>query len=273
VTGEQKLVYTNHTDSVLAVAWSPSGQYLASGSKDKTVRVWIAPAVQQRLQGKPGDTLQVYRDHPTEVLAVAWSPDSQRIASIGKIDRTSAFEVQSWDAVTGKHALYYSAVAPGSPSYAGTAVAWSPDGRYIVSSVLSVVVWNATSGDRNLTYWGHQYDLGDVHGLAWSPDGKYIASAGEDKTVLVWDSTQGTTLFKHTGHSDAVNAVAWSPDGKYIASASHDTTVQIWSPTTGNVIYTYREHTAAVNAVIWAVDSKHLASSGDDKTVRIWQGR
>jgi WD40 repeat protein len=85
---------TGHTDSVEAIAWSSDGQHLASGSVDKTVRVWDLSS-----SGNP----YVFQNHTNEVYTVAWSPggfpwpwshEGQRLASGGK-DTT----VRLWQAV------------------------------------------------------------------------------------------------------------------------------------------------------------------------------
>jgi eukaryotic-like serine/threonine-protein kinase len=67
---------------VYAVAWSPDGRRIASGSQDHTVQVWDAQS---------GKTLLIYRGHTDFVNAVAWSPDSQAIVS-GSDDGT----IQVW---------------------------------------------------------------------------------------------------------------------------------------------------------------------------------
>jgi eukaryotic-like serine/threonine-protein kinase len=110
-----------------------------------------------------------------------------------------------------------------------SAVAWSPDGKYIASGGQdsTVRVWNAMTGKPRLTYTGHS---NEVWAVAWSPDGKYIAFGSNDGTVQVWDATTGNTRLTYAGHSMKVNTVAWSPDGKYIASGSDDQTVQVWQP-------------------------------------------
>jgi Tol biopolymer transport system component len=74
---------------VYAVAWSPDGRRIASGSRDNTVQVWDAAN---------GGNVFTYRGHSEPVTAVAWSPDGRRIASAGD-DKT----VQVWDAFSGNH--------------------------------------------------------------------------------------------------------------------------------------------------------------------------
>jgi WD40 repeat protein len=84
-TGQRTLTYTGHDASVdlQALAWSPDGKYLASGGTDQIVSVWGA---------RTGEQLAVYRGHvnqqpvpesayPYAITALAWSPDSARIAS------------------------------------------------------------------------------------------------------------------------------------------------------------------------------------------------
>ena len=289
--------YQGHSSGVNAVAWSPSGQRIASASGDTTVQVWDAPN---------GGHVYTYTGHFSGVNAVAWSPDGQRIASAG-IDNT----VQVWDATNGGNVYIYKGHS--GPVYS---VAWSPDGQRIASAGIdnTVQVWDATNGGNVYIYKGHS---GPVYSVVWSPSGQRIASASDDTTVQVWDAPNGGNIYTYMGHSGAVisvvwspdgqriasastggtvqawdaanggnvstyegnsgllnpvNAVAWSPDGQRIASGSYDQIVQIWDAPNGGYIYTYKGHSASVNAVAWSPNGQRIASAGGDGTVQVWEG-
>ncbi len=109
-----------------------------------------------------------------------------------------------------------------------------------------------------------------VTAVTWSPGGTQIATASYDKTVRVWDASQGSSIITYRGHWDRVQAVAWSPDGRRIASAGDDGTVQVWEAATGQHVLTYRGHANAVSALAWSPDSKRIASASEDKTVQVW---
>ena len=214
-----------------------------------------------------GITLYTYRGHTDAVRGIAWSPDSQRLASASN-DQT----IHVWDVVTGDHLFTYR-----GHTDAVRAVAWSPNGKHIasVSDDHTVQVWDASSGNHLFTYRGHSKR---VSALAWSPDSRCIASAGDDKTVRVWDALTGNHTFTYRGHSDWVRAVAWSPDGKRLASAGDDQTVHVWNIASKHNILTiftkssYHGHSQWVRAVAWSPDGKRLASGSDDQTVHIWDG-
>ena len=80
-----------HTGDVYSVAWSPNGKTLASGSGDRTVKLWDVAT---------GKLLASLRGHTGAVYTVAWSPDGKTLAS-GSDDRT----VKLWDAAVGKERL------------------------------------------------------------------------------------------------------------------------------------------------------------------------
>ena len=251
--GGHVFTYRGHSDYVHAVAWSPDGRRIASGSNDTTVQVWDAA---------DGSHVFTYRGHSSILEAVKWSPDGRRIASGGD-DQT----VQVWDATDGGHVFTYRGHSNDQNGLV-SAVAWSPDGRRIVSVGMDVQVWDATDGGHVFTYRGHS---SGVWGVAWSPNGRRIASGSNDTTVQVWDAADGSHVFTYRGHSSRVTVVAWSPDGRRIASGSDDGTVQVWDAADGGHVFIYRGHSGGVTVVVWSPDGKRIASGSNDYTVQVWQ--
>lgn len=214
--------YRGHTMRVTAVAWSPDGTYIASGSLDKTVQVWSANSSNHV---RPF----VYRGHSAGVRAVDWSPNSQRVVS-GAEDTT----VQMWDALNGEHRILCR-----GHSDAVTTVAWSPDGRYVASGSAdgTVRLWDTATGTQKYVYRGH---TDSVNTVCWSPDSQRLVSGSSDNTVQILDAATGKHIFTFRGHTGTVSSVSWAPDGKRIVSGSWDKTAQVWDAATGKVAYIYQ---------------------------------
>ena len=105
-------------------------------------------------------------------------------------------------------------------------VAFSPDGRYIVSGSEdnTIRVWGAQMGVQvGKTLKGH---TGLVLSVAFSPDGRYIVSGSSDETLQIWDVQTGAQVGKPLqGHTDIVRSVAFSSNGRQIVSSSYDNTI------------------------------------------------
>ncbi len=261
------LTFKRHTAPVYIAAWSPDGTKIASGGKDRQVRVWDAST---------GAVIGIFTGHSGAVNAVAWSPDGAKIAS-GSSDTT----VQVWDIATQKALRIYT----GHTSYVVT-LAWSPDGTSIASGSgdlqanrdHAVHVWDVQTGRRLFAYEGHKAQIKQV---AWSPDASRIASASVDTTVQVWSADNGAPVYTFRGHTDEVWSVVWSPNSQRLVSGSHDQTVRVWEPKRGGIELTYRGHNDYVNAVAWSPNSQYIASGGGftgdrsqtparDTSVQIW---
>ncbi|MGZ3621838.1 MAG: WD40 repeat domain-containing protein [Ktedonobacteraceae bacterium] len=179
-TSNGGLIFANrsHTKKVLAIAWSPDGRRIASGSEDKSVQVWSPNKDKSSFFG----TLRLtprsqfsYKGHSGRVNGLIWSPNGQRIASVSN-DKS----LQVWDATTGKIFIIYRNTSAGI-----NGVTWSPNGRFIAAcgNDKMVQAWDAITRNNVFTYRGH---TGYVMSVAWSPDGKSLASAGVDHTMQVW---------------------------------------------------------------------------------------
>ncbi|TDC59364.1 WD40 repeat domain-containing protein [Micromonospora sp. KC207] len=243
-------VLAGHTDTVRSIAWSPDGRLIATGSRDRSARVWDPDS---------GRTIAEFTGHDAMVEAIAWAPDSHRVAS-GARDRT----VKLWR--VGADELPPTLYGAGDMI---RGVAWSPDGGYVAAGAQDhrIHVWRTDTGEQIATLRGH---TGDVYGLSWSPEGALLASASHDRTAIVWDLTSGQQQTVLRGHTDFIEGLAWCPEGQRLATASGDQTIRIWDVADGRQLLLIRGHTDFVWDVSWSPDGRSLASASSDRTVRIW---
>lgn len=226
--GTTLLTYRGHTDWVTALAWSPDGKEIASGSNDATVQIWDAST---------GTQIVKFSRH-TQVTSLAWSPNGKFLV-VGGTDTLAPI----YDTSSGQPVLYLQ----GDTSNVN-AVAWSPDGTRIAtaSSDRTVVIWDANSYQEVATFQAPA----QLRAVAWSSDSKRIATGGNDGLVYVLDAATGKVLFA-SGNRGVILAIAWSPDGTRIASGA-ETAVQIWDANTGSPIQTYHGHTGTIYGIACA---------------------
>ncbi|MGV9601333.1 protein kinase domain-containing protein [Streptosporangium sandarakinum] len=245
---------SNHHAEVYSVAFSSDGKTLATGSRDRTARLWDVNS------SIPTDS--PLTGHTKGVNSVAFSPDSKTLAT-GSGDKTARL----WDAAT--------RTPIGRPLTGHTkgvsSVAFSPDGKILAtgSGDKTARLWDAATRapiGRPLT--GH---TDEVLSVAFSPDGKTLATGSEDGTARLWNVNSSIQIGRPlTGHTKGVTSVAFSPDGKTLATGSEDGTTRLWNVATRAPIDRPLIAYGQVFSVAFSPDGKTLATGSGDKTARLW---
>jgi len=238
---------SGHKDIVRAVAITPDGQIMVSGSYDKTIRLWELPS---------GKLLRTLSGHTHRVTCIATSPDGRLLVS-SSYDRT----IKLWELPSGE--LQYT-----FPRHSGIVryIAFSPDGQTLISTSDSEIkLWVVGTSQllRPLTGGLLSARIG-----TFSPDGKTCIIGRLDGNLELWNPYSGERLRVHSSRSGGITSIAFSADSRTLASSS-GRTIELWEPHLNKRLYAFSTHLNRITSVAFSADSRTLAS-GSDKIIELW---
>jgi WD40 repeat protein len=289
----QLRVRLGHFRDITAITFSRNGEIVATGSRDRLVRLWEVAT---------GRELRRFVGHTLDVTSIAFSEDEQQLVTASK-DGTARI----WNAATGAEIKKIEI----GEKYSLEMAQVSPNGKFAAAATLigrNVHLFDLKNG-RELRTLTNSYPLQKI---AFSSDDSLIATY-ERAVVHVWNTATGNKVVDLVGHTKAVSTITFAAKDQKVITSSVDKTIRIWAMPAGNeikrfdvltrspeeilvypdnqyiaVLYSLEEHlqireletgkevgslkngTEPIEAVAITANEKYLAVGGRDHIVRFW---
>ncbi|MBR8827065.1 MAG: Hsp70 family protein [Gomphosphaeria aponina SAG 52.96 = DSM 107014] len=284
-------ILRGHSGAIKAIAFSPTGEIMASGSEDQTIKLWnlhtktypltlqlhkkaitclaFSPDKPLLATGsedtsvilwhwKTGEALKTFTDHHEQIFSLTFSCDGQTLASGG------------WDNYINLRQVYQQSLPTRLPANSGglAQIAFSLDGQTLVSC-----------GDKTVNVWNYKtprllhtkiIHLDLVTNIAISPDGQTLATSGgmQDQTIKLWHLSSGELLNTFSLKS-LTSTLTFSPGGDLLVSANGKN-INFWEVETGKLHHTILAQGANIICLAFSPDGEKLVSGSADGIIKVW---
>jgi WD40 repeat protein len=277
---------TTQKSNITAVALSPEGSYVATGSQDYTARLFRLDTGMEEWHllhqgtvksvafssdghhfatGSGDQTVRVFEvatgseitrlPHQASVTSVAFSPDGKQVAS-GTLDGT----VRIMESSASKELRHL----PGSNEVLATA--FSPDHRYVATGGASGVRVTELETGKEISQFQHDAKV-KVYALAFSSNSRFLATVSSDNTARISDLVTGSEIGSPL-HAGSVSAIAFSPEIGLVVVGVHDQ-IRLIEPIKGtDIAIASIPKPASIRAL--AAQLTRIAVGGDDNVVHIY---
>jgi WD40 repeat protein len=277
---------TVDTPSVNAIAAAPKGSLVAIMFGDASVRIYDAAN---------GRKIKVFRGHPQQGYAIAWSHNGKFLATGDESAR-----IFVWNLATGQKIAQFRTHARGIEE-----LSFSKDDNLILSTgkddVLKIYdikankeritiasngaghygaewipntndigVATLMEGERFYDEKGdilHTFNLNTGQGALdedFDPTGRMFVTGGKDGKTVIWNAKTDTRVGTLRGHDDMVLHVAVAPSGTVCATSSDDRTVRLWDMKKFAQVGILPNQSAVGSPVRFTADGKFLVSADID---------
>ncbi|HUW17993.1 MAG TPA: M56 family metallopeptidase [Sedimentisphaerales bacterium] len=246
-----KKVRSFQWNKIYSLALAPDGRRLALGNREGPIRVLDVVSGQIVADfPSPGDGVRWN-------AAMAFSPDSELLASVGSSNESRAARILC--PKTGKETARYDGQQDGALS-----IAFSADGKMLAMGewLGKITVLNAATGQELVKTTSH---LSEVRSVAFKGQTNVITKS-MDGTIRFWEAA--------TGVQQSLLRAYWrcaiSPDGRIMASATANNLIRLYDMAAGSVLGMLAGHESSVEHFAFSADSNTLASLDEGGTLYLW---
>lgn len=244
----ETIIQKGHELAVLAVAVSPDSNYVATGSRDKSAKLW---------ELSTGREVRSFLGHQFSVNSLAFSSDGKYLIT-GNGDQTA----KVWEVGTGKEIL---SVHPDKERL--TDVVFDPKGKFFVTVGFGgkAVVWEFPSKKKlkELPADGYTGSSGGIY-LSLSANGEWLA-IGEDNSVAnvyktaTWENAYKFNFSEYSSCGGCYTDVDFSSDGRFLLKTTNRGEAAKYDLRTGQIVIRYRKKVEDLSSGVFSRDSKLVA--------------
>jgi len=258
--GASVMELVGHTGEVFAARFDPTGEYIASGSMDRSILLWHSTG--------ECENYGILAGHKGAVLDVHWSRDSRSIFSA-----SADFLVASWDVESGTRTRRF-----GGHEDVVNCMDVSRRGEEVLVS---------GSDDGCIGLWDSRQKQAidfietdfPITAIALSEAGNELYSGSIDNDIKVWDIRKKTVAYSLLGHTDTITSLRISPDAQSLLSFSLDSTARTWDirpfAPQERLVRTFDGAIAGIEKNLfkagWSPDGKSIIAGGGDGSVTVWE--
>jgi U3 small nucleolar RNA-associated protein 13 len=229
-------VLSGHSATVLCVDVSPCGRYIATASKDKTMRLWLASSSHR--------CIGIATGHTEAIGATALS------RKVGRYD------------VSGKAAIHGAGSFVVTASKDRTLKRWNLPGSSTLDDIQETMDLTTFCSVR-----AHEKDINIV---SIAPNDSLVATGSQDKMIKLWNANDLTLQATLRGHKRGVWDCQFSPFDRVLATCSGDKTVKLWSLNDYSCVRTFQGHLGSTLRVRFLTGGLQMISAGADGLLKLW---
>jgi WD40 repeat protein len=284
-----RCILSKSIGSILALAFSPDLQTLATAGTDSIIRLWAVDSGQEiaQLTGHTGWIRSINFSEDGRFLVSGSADRTVRLWSIAKrqcLRVLSGHQDQVWAArFFAKDSSIISASGDNKariwPLGRNLPIEFSSPEKIVAgvaihkfkvaSSIIEAIkIWDLFSKKQTGLITA---DAQQIRALAFSPDGKILAGAGHDRQIRIWEVATGKLLHKLIGHQKQIWSLSFTESGEYLVSGSANL-VRLWDWRNQSTFRSFADQSHRIRSIAVAQRDRRslLAIGSDDGLIKLW---